>query len=169
MTTRKQALQAEAASRRTNLENQRKALKGATERFKFTRHPADGRNVAELAGQIRLAEIALDGTLEALTKVEGPERAHVRSPREELFRQRREITQRLAFRRQQHEQAVAQERQRCGYRNEAHIQQHLRNVFGSGSILRRKTEEQDELQLKNIAEQLAELDRSEATEPTEAA
>lgn len=169
MMTRKEQLRAEAATRRATLENQRKALKGATERFKFTRHPADGHSVAALAGQIRLAEIALDGTLEELAGLDEPPRVQVTSPRDELIRQRGEITQRLAFRRQQHEQAVAQERQRCGYRNEQHVQQHLQNVFGSGELLRRRHDEADERQLANIAEQLAELDRRAGAEPTEAA
>lgn len=159
MMDRKSALTAEVTTRRQSLENKKQQLSGATARFKQTSHASDGETVARLAGEVRLAEIALDGVQEALRAELEPKRVQVTSSRVALLQQRAQIVQRRDWRHQQHQLQVDQERQRCGYTNEQHVQAHLRNVLGPGDLQRRRADEQDERELASISAQLAELDR----------
>lgn len=159
---RKQRLEAEARTRRTVLENLKNELEGATTRYRRTRNEAtDGARVTELAKRVRLAEIALDGVHDEIRDLGKPRAVSITSPREELLRQRAEIVQKREFRHRQHETAVQQERQRCGYNSERQIAQHLANTFGPGDRVRRQLDDLDERRLADISAELGEHDRRE--------
>lgn len=161
MNDRKKQLAAEAICRRQELDDKKRQLTGATQRYKHTRHTNDGATVARLAGELRLAEIALDGVDEEIQRL-SERKVEVTSPRPDLLRQRAGIVQRREWRRSQHQLQVDQERQRCGSNVEQHVQTHLGNVFGPGERARRLADEQDQRELDHISAQLTELNRREA-------
>lgn len=153
-----QRLEREAADRRAILEAEKRLLAQTTAEYKRTRADSDGNRVAEAESRLRLAKLALDGVEEELRAARRPQRIVVTSPRDELVRQRQQITQRMQYRAKERQERVDHERRRCGFREERHIQAHLANVFGR---MRSVEDERDQHTLANIDAQLAELDRRE--------
>jgi hypothetical protein len=155
-----QRLEKEQRETRARLEQLRRELEGASASFKQTRGYQAGVQVNELAGAVRLAELAHDGVTEELERARRPKRVEIYGPRDELERQRALILQQRAIREHDLAERIAAERARCPTKwSEQSVQVHLQQTLGIGLLPQRKSAEQEARLLSHLDEQLAELDR----------
>ncbi|MFZ5891276.1 MAG: hypothetical protein ACOY0T_09520 [Myxococcota bacterium] len=156
----KQQLEAEATERRAALEEVRRDLANARERHRRTRDFQDYKAIEALSSREREHENALDGVLEDLAAMARPRRVEVSDSRENLLKRRAELVQRQAYLRREREDAMAQERRRCGSMSEKHAAQHVANIFGNC----REPGIDEQRLVDHIDQQLAELDRRDAAQ-----
>ncbi len=160
----KSQLLTEAAKRRETLEQLKLMRDRAVTQYKRTRADADGRAVSDVEQRLRLAEIALDGTLEDLRAADAPPRVHVSDTRQSLMQQREDLQNRLACQRLDHEKQVELERSRVRYRNPEWTRRALENIFQGDpeqSFLRKTRDLRTHLD--GVLAQLAELDRRDGS------
>lgn len=152
-------LEVELTSRTQVLQDKRRQLASAESLFKRTRSNAEGAHVSRLSGEVRLAELAIDGVKEELERAKKPRPVQITGSRSQLVRDREQIVQARDFRHAQHQKQVDAAAQQSGYGDPKHVELHVRNLFGNTERMRRQADELDARRLADIDAQIAEIDR----------